>query len=261
MNALSIYSGWLLKRHMRTALIWTISLALYLVMIVALFPSFQGVIDTAYSQIPGPLAEAFNMSDMSTPLGFLGTEIWSYAPLVIAFFPIMLLAGAISGEEERGSLDIFLAQPLSRRDMVLANTLSASVWTFVIMGAAGVATWLTAVMMDIDISFADAMLGNLNVLPISLLFGCVALVISAIVRTKGTASGTAFGVMFLLYLVDLTGKINTDLESIRAISPFKWYGSYSTDGINWAGVGILLGVSIVLVLASVVLFQRRDVYT
>lgn len=261
MTVLSIYSAWLLKRHMRSALIWTIGFGLYVAMIVSVYPSFKDVTNSVYDQVPSALAEAFNMSDMSEPLGFLGTEVWSYAPLVIAFFPIMLLAGAIAGEEERGSLDIFLAQPLSRRNMVLANALVATIWTFVILGVAGLATWLTAVMLSIEISFGDAMLGNLNIYPISLLLGCVALVISAVVRTKGAASGAAFGVMFLLYLVDLMGKLNTNLESIRVISPFKWYGSYSTDGINWAGVGILLGVSIVMVVASVVLFQRRDVYT
>ncbi|MCO5216535.1 MAG: hypothetical protein M9950_10330, partial [Thermomicrobiales bacterium] len=90
MTTLFTYSSWLLKRHMWTALIWTISFALYLAMIVALYPSFKGVTDTVYDQVPSALVEAFNIGDMSSPLGFLGTEVWSYAPLVIAFFPIML---------------------------------------------------------------------------------------------------------------------------------------------------------------------------
>ena len=51
-----------------------------------------------------------------------GTGYWAafiLAPLVLLIFAIGAGAGAVAGEEERGTLDLVLAHPVRRRDFVL----------------------------------------------------------------------------------------------------------------------------------------------
>ncbi len=262
MNSLFIYTQWLIRKHMRSAVIWTMAFATYVLMIVAIFPTFSeaGITNIA-SNYPEAMRKAFNIDDMGTLGGFLGVEVFSYAPLVLAFFPIMLLAGAVAGEEERGAMDIYLAQPLSRRDMVLANVITTIVWTLVILMVTGLSTWLLAQFLDIDFGISRALQGFFGLFPIMLLFGSIALFVGTRVRSKGSATGAAFLLMFLLYLVDLVGKLVPDYASIRDYSPFKWYGEPLVSGLDWSSVVGIIAISLVVVILSIVSFERRDIYT
>lgn len=262
MNTLFIYTRWILSRHARTALIWALSFAGYVAAILAIFPSMGSTdIASVVDEYPDALQSVFNMGDMSTASGWLNMEVYSYAPLVIAFFPIMALAGAIAGLEEQGGMDIYLAQPLSRRDIVLANVIAVALWTLAILTITGLVSWGVSAAGDMGLSLRMAMAAALDVFPIAFEFGMVALVLSSVVRSKGAAVGGAFGVMFLMYLLDIVGKISADKETLRLVSPFRFYGHAIDDGVNWNGWLTVLVVGLVLVGMTIWLFRRRDVYT
>lgn len=49
-------------------------------------------------------------------------------------------------------------------------------------------------------------------------------------------------------------------RSSQSSAPFHWYlgGSPLTDGVQWSGVALLLGTTLVLVAAGTAAFTRRD---
>lgn len=262
MSTLLIYTNWLLRKHMRTAIIWIAAFTLYVAMIVSIYPTFSnaGMLDVV-KNYPEPFKKMFNVDLMASLPGFLSVEIFTFLPLVLAFFPITTLAGAIAGEEERGSMDIYLAQPISRRHIVLANVISTAIWCIVMLTVACVANRVLAQVRGMELGFRQALEGFLGVFPVIFVFGLIALAVGSFARTKGAATGAAFVTMFMLYLANAIGKLVPDYESIRTISPFRWYDDPIINGINWTGVLILLTACLVLLLTAIVVFDRRDVYT
>ncbi|MGI8404959.1 MAG: ABC transporter permease subunit [Thermomicrobiales bacterium] len=257
-NTLAIYLEHLLRRSSRSTLIWAISVAAYGAMIVAAFPSLSGAVDiNAY---PRAVREAMNITSMSQIAPFLSTEILSYLPLVLAFLPMMVFAGAIAGAEERGSLDVLLGTPLPRRHLVIANFIATAVNLLVVSAFLGLVLWLTSLSVDAGLSLAKAMAGSLAVAPIALALGSVALLFSSLFRQRSRALGLAVGVMFAMYMLDLLSKLVDGFSWMRYLSAFHYDGNAIVDGISGGGTIILLATSLLLAGLAIAMFERRDVF-
>ena len=54
------------------------------------------------------MLEAFGVTDLGDPANYLHSQVFGLAPLALSFFPILALANAIAGAEERGTIDVLL---------------------------------------------------------------------------------------------------------------------------------------------------------
>jgi ABC-2 type transport system permease protein len=247
----------------RGALIWGTVLGLYSAAIVATFPTFGDMeqIDQLMQMYPEGMREAFNIEGMGTPEGFLDSQVFSLAPLALAFFTILASAGAIAGAEERGTMDVSLGNPLPRWQLVVGSFLATALSLLGIVAVVGLFTWGTAVLFDVELSLGTTAGTVLNLWPICLFFGGLALLCSALFHRRVLAIAIPGVVLFAAYLIDILGRVSDDLEDLRPASVFYYYGSAIKDGIDWANFGGISAVTIVLVLLAVIAFRRRDIYT
>lgn len=261
-NTLPIYIRHEIRQQLRTGIIWAIAFGIYVGLIVLIFPSFRdsGAFD-AIDAYPEALRKAFGIEELTTINAFLNTEVYSYAPLVLAFLPIMAFAGAIAGAEERGALDILLGNPIPRRNIVLATWIAVALVLLGVLIVAGAVSWVASAAVGAGLDPRDAFRGALDVFPISLAFGSLALLLSTILRSRGAVIGISFAVMFLMYLIDIIGKIAPEYDAIRWVSAFRFYGQPITEGMSWTNVAVLLGATVALLIGAVAAFDRRDVYT
>lgn len=260
-STLLVFLPFLVKRYSRTVLFWGLGITVYTVLMIASFPAFEGTGTLDVSQYPEGIREAFNLASMDTIEPYLYAQVFSFLPLIVAFLPITIFASAIVGAEERGSLDILFGNPLPRRTFVIATWLAVAILMVAMFAVVGLPSYGTALMMDVDLSFSSAMLAPLNLLPISMVFGGVALLLSAIVRQRGIAIGIPVGLVFLMYLADIIGKISATYEPLRNLSAFKAYGDALQKGMPWGGFSLLLVIAIGVAALAIPAFQRRDIYT
>ena len=54
------------------------------------------------------------MIDFVTPSGYLTFSLFSYLPVVLGIYTILAGSGLIAADEEKGTLDLTLAYPISR---------------------------------------------------------------------------------------------------------------------------------------------------
>lgn len=260
-NTLLVYLRHAIRRHYRGVFFWTIGVTLYTALMVLSFPAFEetGALDV--SQYPEAMREAFNLESMSTIEPYLSSQVYNFLPLVLMFVPITIFAGTIAGSEERGALDILFGNPLPRQVYVVAYWLAVAAMMLAMLVVLGIGSWLSAVLIDVDLSLGESMQASLNVFPITMAAGGIALLLSAIVRQRAIAIGVPAALLFLMYLVDIIGKISDTYAPLRNASFFKAYGDPLQDGMPWAGVAILLAIAVALAAMAIPAFQRRDIYT
>jgi len=162
-----------------------------------------------------------DLTDISTPEGFLKAELFFLlTPLFFLVFAIGFGASTIAGEEEQGTLDLLLANPLSRRRVVLekSGALSMGIILLAIIYWAGLALGTTIVNADVNLlnlaatCFSAALLG--------ITFGTLSLAIGCAMGKHNLAMAGAGGLAVATYFLNALAPVIDSLESFRGLSPF-----------------------------------------
>ena len=97
-------------------------------MTIAVWPAFKGSsgISQAMDQLPSGVVQAFGLQDFGTPAGFLRGNLYDFfVPLLLAVAAVMLVNGQTASEEAAGRLELYLAQPVARRAVLLGRAVAA----------------------------------------------------------------------------------------------------------------------------------------
>src|SRR5207302_3362164 len=113
--------------------------------------------------------------------------------LLVAVWPLLAASRMLSGEEDRGALDVLLSVPRSR--LVVALEKLAAMWTALLaMGLLiGLLTFAGGQKFGGDFSPGDGLLFGLNLALLCAVIGGVALLISQFTQEGGTAAGWTAG--------------------------------------------------------------------
>ncbi|CAA9472006.1 MAG: hypothetical protein AVDCRST_MAG25-2108 [uncultured Rubrobacteraceae bacterium] len=252
------------RMQLKGVLVWGLALGAYSAAMTASFTTFGGnaeQMNRILEAYPQGMLDAFGITDLSDVENYLNAQVYGLAPLALAFFPILAAANAIAGAEERGTIDVLLGNPIRRWQLVVGNFVATALSLLAIVAIVGLLTWGTAVLMDVDLSPRSTAAAVLNMWPVCLLFGGLAMLCSASFHRRALAVAVPAFLLFASYLLDTIGRASGDLEGLRPASVFYYYGSAIEEGIEWTDfVGLTLAACAFVSLA-VIAFQRRDIYT
>ena len=241
------------------------STAMFLVMGVMLGPMYASLPEetlAAFDAFPEEVLALLGGGSLTTPEGWYTLETFGLmAPLSVILVTAVMSAGALAGEESRRTMALLLSNPIPRSRIVLEKAVS-----MVLFGiAVGVATFagvaLGSVLGDLGMSFGNiAATATLQVL-VGLVFGAVALVLSAGTGRPGVAVFGAAGTALLFYLLTSFASITDAISAVEWVSPFHYYlGSDPLmNGMDWGDAVVLAMLAFALIGLSLVLFQRRDI--
>ncbi len=248
---------------------WSVGLVGLVAMMIAVYPTVRGdpALDKLVENYPDALKQLFGFGgelDYSSPAGYLGMELFSFmVPLLLIVAAIAAGSNAIAGEEERGTLDLLLSTPTSRRRVVLekfgallaeACGLGLVLWASLVVGA-------HAVGMDIGAWRLGA--ATLGAVLLAVAFGAVALLVGSASGRRGRAIGLAAAAAVLAYLVNSLAPLVSSLDTARRASPFYYYsaGNPLRHGLDPVHASVLLAVALASVAAACVALERRDLGT
>jgi ABC-2 type transport system permease protein len=115
--------------QLKAVIIWGAALGLYSTAMVASFTAIEGSaaqLNRLMEAYPKGMLEAFGITDLGNSANYLHSPFFGLAPLALSFFPILALANAIAGAEERGTIDVLLGNPLLRWQLVVGNFLATA---------------------------------------------------------------------------------------------------------------------------------------
>ncbi len=253
-----------LRRQIGQILGWGIAIALISAGIASFYPTIAkqraGLEQLLNSYPPELLAFFGDATAVFTPEGFLGVELFALMPLILGIFAIMTASGLLAADEENGTIDLYLAHPISRLQLFagrLAAYITAVVailvinWVGLILGARGAAMALTPVELARPFISLGAVM---------LLFGALALTLSLLLPSRRTAAMITGLVLVGSYIASSLARVNDSLKALARLLPLDYYqggSAIANLNLNWV-LGLVLS-SVAFALLGAWLFQRRDI--
>lgn len=247
-------------RDLRWQVLWYgVGLGLMSALVVYIFPSYSGQL--ADIEIPEAMRAMIGNVDYGTAQGFVSAEFLSWTPLVLVVFAIMGGTGTLAGEEANGTLDLVLAQPVSRSRVLLEKLAGLLIATLGIC-AVIYAGWLISVpFVEIDLGLGELAVATLNLMPVVLFFESFSMWAGVTLSSRGLATGMAVALAVASYFIFYLANIVDSLEPLQWVSVFYHYhgNEILTDGVHWGGVAVLLALYVLFAGWALLSFQRRDV--
>jgi ABC-2 type transport system permease protein len=186
-------------------------------------------------------------------------------PLALAFlgiFAVGTTTASIAGERERGTLEVLLARPLSRRGLYLTVALAAILLLAIELAAIMAGQWtgiaLQGISSQIDLSQMPLVFANGLLLWAA--FGAFGLAASVSFDRHGPALGLTMGYLLLHYFLEILGSLWTDVAWSQEYSLFHhWQPAEILAGeIDPLDLVILGAAVLIPVVYALVVFPRRD---
>ncbi len=244
---------------------WGIGAGLLGCMVIFLYPAFKDQTTAFVEMLKGypPALSAFfgDFTQMASYLGWLNIEFYSYGPPILAIFAVVVGTGLVAGEEEKGTLDLLLSHPIRRWRVVTDKFAAFAVATVLIMALIALFFVGSSAMIGETSQLGRLALATMNIVPITLAGGALALMASVLFRSRRLANMVALVVIIGSYFLESLGKTVDVLEPYRPIALFHYYDSSAAllQGIKWGDVGILLALTALFFVISLFAFQRRDI--
>ena len=177
-------------------------------------------------------------------------------------FAVGFSTSAVAGERQRGTLEVVLARPISRRTHYL--TLLAASFGFVaitiaalLAGSVGGSTFAGVI--------GELTVGNVPLLWLNgvLLFGsfaAIGLAASVSFDRLAPALGLTLGFVVVMYFLDVLGSLWPDAQILQPYSLFHYLKAKAvlTGMAEPADFAVLAEVIVVAILWALAIFPRRD---
>ena len=253
-----------IRAQRRAVIGWGIGLAAVATMYAAFYPS----ITESAAQLEGYLQnmpEAVRTligADYTSPAGYLRAELFALlGPILFLVYAIGAGARAVAGEEEARSLDLLLATPLTRGQIVRDKAIA------LLVALSGLAAFLCVVIVavgrpfDLTVPVGNVAAACVMLLLLGLAFASLALAVGCATGRKSWAYGVTGVAAVATYVLNVLATSVSALTWTRPLSPFRWYLEPDplTTGLHPLNMAVLLGIAVVCMTVGVRTFRRRDV--
>jgi len=252
------------RKRVKGALALSVGLSAFSAMYAAFFPSVtEGIdLDTYIDSMPQVFVEAFGLRALGTIEGFLATELYQFAwVILLGLYIAYSAASLVASDVENDRMDVTLALPVSRARVVGEKFLELVPGILLINAIVAAVTWAATRAIGYPIGTVDLVAVHLLSLPY--LFACagIGLAFSVLVDRASIAQRAAMATVFGLFLLEsiVTG---TDWEWVGAIAPMRYFDPTAilVDGQYDLGAAVVLLVATAgLVAVSQWYFGRKDI--
>ena len=201
-----------------------------------------------------------NITVINTPMGYIDVYFFSYMQVIIGIFAVSAGSGLIAADEEKGILDLVLAQPVSRSALYFGRLAGIATALFIILAAGWLSWVLPAGSTGFALSPLQLLQAFLSLFAILLFFTAFAVFFSMILPAARMAAMLAGALLAGNYLLLGLANIYDGLQAAARLTPLYYYqGGMAVIELNTAWLAGLLASFLLLVFAAWLLFLNRDI--
>lgn len=245
---------------------WAIGILVFIGVTIAFYPSLKdsaAQLQDYLDQLPESLRNLFvgTETDITSPIGYLNSQVFAgNGAIVFLVFAIGAGARAIAGEEERGTLELLLATPVTRRSVVLQKFAAMTV----ALGALAALLYVGLIALGrpvgLTVSPVDLLAATVHQYAFGLGFGAIALAVGCLKGRKSLAIGLTTSIAVVAFLLNGLAPLSDATEWMQLLSPF-YYANGSIplrNGFAFDHLVVLVAIVVVAVVVAVRGFERRD---
>lgn len=249
-----------LRLRRRSLIGYSLGMAVYVFVIVALYPTFKD--DTSLNQFTeksSTVAALFGASGpLTSPTGWLNANLYgNFVPLIVLMMTIGYGASALAGQNEDGTLGVLASVPVSRHRLVVQKFAAMCLLAIPV----AVATMLVVLVgraFDLPVGYGHLVAITIGVVLLGMVFGALALVLGAATGSRALALGIAAGVAATCYLISSLAASVHWIRPARFLSRTVGNGQL-VNGIGAASIIVLVLVIVALLATAVRAFERLDI--
>jgi len=239
-------------------------------MYVGLFPAIKDQaqeLNKMMEAFPKGFMEAFGFNGsealFSRLESYMSTEYFSF------FWPIMVITMMVAfanlmivSEIERGTIEMSLAQPISRLRLFFTRYI-AGVAYFSLFNFVSIFTMILSAKLH-NISYQVE--NYYTIFGISFLFGVtifsMACFFSAVFSEKGRAMAVSAAILLGMYVINIIASLKDSLENLKYFSIFHYFNPSTVFANNqvveWS-IPVFVGAIVLFTGAAALWFNRRDI--
>jgi len=249
-----------LRLRRRSAIGYAAGLALYTLIVVALYPSFKN--SASLNSLSGSTAAAlFGVTgQLTSPGGWLNANIYgNFFPLIMLLLAVGYGAAALAGQDEAGTLALVATLPIRRRTIVLQKAGAMALQSLLVAAAVAICVVIGR-GFQLAISPANTISISVAVLLMGLDFGLATMAVGAHTGRRGTALGVGSAAAAASYLLSSLASTISAIRPGRYLSLFYWSvgDEQVTRGASALDFTVLIAVGLLALLATVSAFRRAD---
>ena len=209
----------------------------------------------------GLLGDPINATTLG---GYLSWRTLNSMPLFLGIWSILALSSTLAGEARRGSLEVLLGTPLSRRAIALHKVAAHLVAVAIAMTIGALGLILAGAALGTlpgDAISPAAAFGHMAWLFLMTIVGGAAAFAASPIVSRSAAAGIGAAVLFGSFVVSSFRASIPAFEPLSLLSPFRWTaGHRPLAGVaDWPSMALLAGLVVALLVVGIVAFARRDV--
>ena len=244
----------------RSATGYAAGMALYTLVVVALYPSFKN--STSLNGLAGSTAAAlFGVTGpLTSPGGWLNGNIYgNFFPLIMLLLTIGYGAASLAGQDEDGTLALLAVLPLRRRTIVVQKAAAMAVQALLLAAAVTGCVFIGRAF-QLTISPGNAVAISAALVLMGLDFGLVTMAAGAATGRRGTALGIGTSCAAASYLLSSLATTVSWIRPGRYLSLFYWSAGNDqiSKGVSAGDFTVLIVTGLCALLAAAVAFRRCD---
>ena len=248
----------------RSVIGYSLGMALYTLVVVALYPSFKSSnsLDKLIENDPTISALFGITGPLSTSGGWLNGNIYAnFLPLLMLILTLGYGASSLAGQNEDGTLGLVVTLPV-RRATIVVEKIAAMVLQAVVLAAAVAVCVLVGRAFDLTVTFGNVAAISATSLLLGLDFGLVAMAIGARTGSRSTALGAGTALAAASYLLGSLAAVISWLHPGRYASLFYWSvgNDQIVQGASLSDYAVLVAVALASLYAATTAFQRLDLH-
>jgi len=253
-----------MKDYQKITIILTLLFMGIAVMYSSMYPAFK---DVMADMVESGFAESFaafrGSEDMASYVGFLNIELYQiFWLLIFGILVGFIAASLISKEIEAKTIDLFMSNPVSRKQIVFEKYLGLIPLILIINFATMITVYGVTLAVNEELNFENLFMTHIISIPYFMAVAGIGLVVSVIINEKMKASIIMIAVLVGMFVFESISLMIPDYESMGLISITHYFNPYDIlklGKVDVVGVIVLFVVIIECLIISMLYFEKCDI--
>ncbi len=252
-------------RQLRGQIIgWGLTLAAFALIVAPLYDTvvqMRTQIEELLATLPREFVGLIGSLDtMFNPAGYLDARYFLFLPLLLGLFATTVGSGLIVSDEENGTLDLVLAQPVRRAGVYGGRWLAFMAALGGILALAWLGLWLGSGLSSLKLNGFVVARPFVSLFAITAWYGNLALMLSLILPSRRLAASLGSFMVLGSFFITTLAALSPNLAGLAAWSPISLYqGGKALTALDLGKALTLMLGALGFAAIGLWLFQQRDI--